>query len=534
MDFLALAINYLILMSLGISLETLFSGFYIADRYFKFSDTGHYAHSEFELDIFDFIIVGAGSAGCVLANRLSARNYKVLLLEAGGNPFPLTLVPGLATKLLRNPNIDYGFMSAPQKHSFQSHKNNSYMIHRGKGLGGSSLLNFNMYMRGSPLDFEEWANMTGDDSWRYENVLKFFKKIENYQGYFPLDDVHGTDGPLHVESPVFFPMRDEWLQAGMEMGLRVKDPNGFQTESVFPVDTSTLRGTRVSTYRAYLHPVLGRRNLKVITYAQAQKIIFNDKNKVVAVSYSHDGKIHQVYIRDGTGPYSSTGSEVGALFSSSLASRTDWPAIYLTYWPYGVSKVFAIDQENLYLTRSGLLTKYMAADIGSDGFIVFIVLAKPKSFGELTLASANPNEHPIIDPNFLSHPDDIKVLLEGIQKSLKMTTQTNAFKKIGARLTNSSFPGCEKFVHLSAEYWDCYARNFCNSMYHPSGTCRMGRSSGDPGAVVDSQLRVLGTTGLRVIDASIMPQKLRTFFDTSLEHTTRRNFSVRPNISCYC
>ncbi|CAG7725147.1 unnamed protein product, partial [Allacma fusca] len=345
------------------------------------------------MNIFDFIIIGAGSAGCVLANRLSAHNYKVLLLEAGGNPFPLTLVPGLTTKLLRDPNIDWRFMSTSQKHSFQSYNNNSYMIHRGKGLGGSSLLNFNMYMRGSPLDFEEWANMTGDDSWRYENVLKFFKKIENYQGYFPLEDIHGTDGPLHVESPAFFPFRDEWLQAGVEMGLRVKDPSGFQTESVFPVDTSTLRGTRFSTYRAYLHPILGRRNLKVITYAQVQKIIFNDKNKAVAIITS--------YIRDGTGPYSSSGIQAGALFSSSLASRSDWPDIYLTNWPYGVSKELPIDVETFFETKSGIVTKYMEGDIGSGGFFVLVVLAKPKSSGELTLASANPNEHPIIDPNFL-------------------------------------------------------------------------------------------------------------------------------------
>ncbi|CAG7730848.1 unnamed protein product, partial [Allacma fusca] len=187
----------------------------------------------------------------------------------------------MTLKLLRNPNLDWGYYTAPQKH-LKGHPNNRFMLNRGKGLGGSSTLNLNMYMRGSPYDFDDWANVTGDDSWTYQNLLPFFKRMENYNGSFPNDDLHGRNGPLSIESPEFAPLKSEWLAAGMELGYKVKDPNGFQSESIFPIDYTYKRGTRFSTHRAYLNPAMERPNLSVITYAHVEKIIFEGQNNAVA------------------------------------------------------------------------------------------------------------------------------------------------------------------------------------------------------------------------------------------------------------
>ncbi|CAG7717722.1 unnamed protein product [Allacma fusca] len=252
---------------------------------------------------------------------------------------------------------------------------------------------------------------------------------------FIIDEFHGHYGPLHVETGKDIPLQKEWLAAGAEMGLMLKNPNGFQNEGVFPIDTSTFRGTSISTYWAYLYPVLERPNLRVVTYAHVQKIILDDENKAVAVR---------------AGAYSTVGFETGGLLTSSLATNQNKPDIFLAYHAVTADPTLAISFEKQYGLKPGIMQKYLAAEDRKDSFFADVVLAKPKSTGEIKLTNASPNDPPLIDPNFLNHTDDVKVILEG--------------------------------------------------------TWRMGAGPEDPRAVVDSQLRVLGTTGLRVIDSSIMPE----------------------------
>ncbi|XP_035714028.1 glucose dehydrogenase [FAD, quinone] isoform X2 [Folsomia candida] len=193
---------------------------------------------------YDFIVVGGSSAGAVVANRLSANpNFTVLLLEAGGNPTLLNSIPALSLYNIHHPATDWLTASEPSTTSCQACKNYSVQMPRGKMLGGTSSLNVMAYMRGNPNDFDNWAKLTGDLSWSYENVLPYFKKSEDYSGNYPDPKYHGTGGPLAVTPPLDEPIIKDWMSAARELGFQNSDPNAYQTSTFTPVDRNTCIGS---------------------------------------------------------------------------------------------------------------------------------------------------------------------------------------------------------------------------------------------------------------------------------------------------
>ncbi|CAL8106812.1 unnamed protein product [Orchesella dallaii] len=239
---------------------------------------------------YDFIVVGGGSAGSVVTNRLSENGkYSVLLLEAGGKPSPYNTLPGLAPFNLHMPT-DWKYRTVPQQHSCYDVEERRMHWPRGKVLGGSSQLNFMIYIRGNPHDFNNWANLSGDPGWAYENVLPFFKKAEDYHGNWPNSEFHGTGGPLHVSKQSYQPGVDYWLAAGKELGYdAVSDPNGHQVAGFHPVDVTIWNGKRAGTYECYIKPALRRQNLQIYKYAHVTKIELDDNNRATGVTYVRDG-----------------------------------------------------------------------------------------------------------------------------------------------------------------------------------------------------------------------------------------------------
>ncbi|CAL8071334.1 unnamed protein product [Orchesella dallaii] len=229
-------------------------------------------------ETFDFVIVGGGTAGCALARRLSdSGEHSVLVLEAGILPHLDLDVPALVPNFLSNDKYVRTY-SIPQEDG----RIMEYKV--GRTLGGGSSVSAMIFNRGHPNDYNTWAEITGDRSWRYENLLKYFKRTENYDGIYPSNQ-HGRDGPITVTSSKYVPLLDEWLGAGQFLGYPVADPNGPQTISFCPVEYAKRLGRHVSSYTGYLKPVLGLRpNLKVVLEAEARKIIFR-RNQAVGVQF---------------------------------------------------------------------------------------------------------------------------------------------------------------------------------------------------------------------------------------------------------
>ncbi|CAG7819440.1 unnamed protein product [Allacma fusca] len=534
--------QYLFLLFLGVPVPSLFNSYYKSEQKFTVpleERTGNIK------DDFDFIVVGGGTAGLAVANRLS-KEYKTLLLEAGGHPFPLTAVPPLAPPMLNNPDIDWMDKAVPQKHACQGIRNNGTLLNRGKGLGGSSMLNFMMVMRGNPNDYNLWANETNDPEWSYENLLPFFKKMEDYHGQYRKGSVHGKGGPLYITRPDVQPLHRQWRQAAEELGYVMKDPNGYQTESFFRVDSNILKGSRHSTYSAYLEKILNRNSLTVRLYSQVTKVEFDKNNKAVGVRYVQGGREYLVkcrkevilsadhvftqigpflveeelsilinrdfnpvnfrrYLVSGKGPLSILGAGGGAVLSSSQTTP-DWPDILFVLQAVGLHTTAAPDLTGAFDFKPGVLENYFANHLGRDAFTVAIAGTRPKSRGQVKLASKDPFQPLIVDPNYFDHPDDLKVVMEGVKVARKLILETKAFRDVGVRLVSNLFPGCEKHKdNTSDEYWECFVKHFTTTMWHWTSTCRMGSGPQDKNSVVDSKLRVHGTTGLRVIDASVMP-----------------------------
>lgn len=502
--------------------------------------------------MYDYIIIGAGSAGCVLANRLSQTpSNKVLLLEAGGKDWnPFIHMPAGVGELLKNTWVNWYFHTAPEPHL----NNRALYWPRGKVLGGSSSMNGMVYIRGHHSDYDEWA-ASGCSGWSYKDVLPYFKRSEHFQA--GENEFHGVSGPLEVTSGTSgHQLFDTFLQAGKEAGFSyTPDFNGAQQEGVGHYHlTITQKGRRCSTAVAFLTPIRLRSNLDVQTKAHTTKIIF-EGNKAVGVEYKQGGALKtaraakevilcagaiqspQILMLSGVGdgqtlqrfgiPVLHHSPGVGQNLQDHLDVGIQYhvtqPITFysltkphialwtlLKYWILGtgMGKTNALEAGAFVKTRPDLakpdvqlhfIPAFMldhAREVGpGHGMMLHACQLRPESRGFVSLNSANPLAAPLIQPNFLSAENDINVMVDAIKIARKIFASP-AFKSvIGAEYA----PG--EGVSSDAEIAN-YIRRAGETIYHPVGTCKMGV---DEMAVVDPQLRVNGLQNLRVVDASIMP-----------------------------
>jgi choline dehydrogenase len=502
---------------------------------------------------FDYIVVGAGSAGCAVANRLSKNpENKVLLIEAGRASHPVTRLPASFALLIDNPLANWRYRSEPE----ESTGNRAIPIPRGKLLGGSSAINGLVYVRGNKLDYDTWAQM-GNTGWSYDDVLPFFKKMENYQG--ELTEVRGGDGPLKVsEVTDRNPIYDGLFKSAEANNIPVnKDYNGDDQEGMSYTQTTIYKGERMSAKIAYLSPIKSRKNLTIITNSLVTKLLMKgkqcigaevkNKNKLIEFNAAKEvvlcgGAINspQVLELSGIGDRSILEEKgiklvhelkgVGENLRDHLGPRLVYnitkPGIAYNDKARGVN---LIKQVLKYVfKRDGFLTLPSAPVIGffktrkelsaPDVQVHFIpykvvlnngkrTLGKqpgitctvnqnlPESKGSIHIKSANPEEYPSIKYNFLSSQLDRDTLIAGV-KLIRKLMQSEPMKEF---CDDEIQPGYE--FSSDAQILD-FVKNKAETLYHPSGTCKMGF---DENAVVDKNLKVHGIKGLRIADASIMP-----------------------------
>jgi choline dehydrogenase-like flavoprotein len=496
---------------------------------------------------YDYIIVGAGSAGCVLAARLSEDpQASVLLLEAGGPDDAREIhIPAAFSKLFKGP-LDWNYETEPEPRL----NNRRLYWPRGKVLGGSSSINAMIYVRGNPLDYDCWKSF-GNDGWGFADVLPYFKKSENQER--GASEFHGTGGPMNVaDLRTVNPLTQAFLAGAEELGiLRNPDFNGARQEGAGLNQVTQRDGRRVSAADAFLKPAMKRPNLTVLTRVHATRAHL-EKNRAVGIAYVNEGAAQEARAR---GEVILAGGSINSpqlLLLSGIgpADEVRRSGVTPVHDLPGVGKNL---QDHLMVSVGSLCTKAVslesAESLGNFMRYIFLksgplvsnvaeaglflrtrpdlrvpdlqllfgpayyvnhgltrlqkhafgfgpTLITPESRGEITLRSPNPLEAPAIRANYLASDADLRTLVEGVRLARRIVA-TKAFDPYrGEEMT----PG--KSVASEEEIAD-FIRAESQTLYHPVGTCKMGN---DAAAVVDARLRVRGLDGLRVVDASVMPK----------------------------
>jgi choline dehydrogenase-like flavoprotein len=503
---------------------------------------------------FDYVVVGGGSGGCVLASRLSEdADVRVALIEAGpADRSVLIHCPAGLAVLAKTHAANWNFSTVAQK----GLNGRIGWSPRGKVLGGSSSVNAMVYTRGHKADYDHWAEQ-GNPGWSYDEVLPYFKRAEHNERI--RDEFHGSGGPLNVmdlRSPNRY--LAAFVEAGREAGFRVTDDfNGAEQEGIGPYQVTHRNGERFSAAKAYLTPHLGRRNLTVFTGAHATRVLFEGR-RATGVEFRQGGALRQVraerevlltagalqtpqlLMLSGVG-------DASELASMGIGIVHDLPGVGRNFHDH-VDVVQVVDAPDLVetfgvsfgglariakaivewrRTRSGMLTTNFAEAGGfirsrpeepipdlqlhfvvgklidhgrktvlGHGYSSHVCLLRPRSRGSVKLASRDPFAAPLIDPNFFADPDDMDRMVRGFRVMREILRQP-ALARLGGREHPRSAQA------TSDAQIEQFIRSYADTIYHPVGTCRMGPGKGD---VVGPDLRIHGLDGIRVVDASIMPR----------------------------